>query len=296
MLLSKIGKIAIPKTSLARIAFAGLGKIVDHTSKQLKMSLNSEQTASLLSFAEKIVSEVGQGISDHFRNRSFSVLDKADGSPVTEADREAEAFLRNRIERKFPQDGIIGEEFGEKKGESDFVWVIDPIDGTQSFVHGVPLFGTLLGVLYRGKPVIGVINQPILGRMVSGDNRTARMNGQPVSVREPRCLSEATLLLTDPGDPLLLAGGERYLGLLDKAGFVRSWGDCFGYLSLTMGLADVMIDPVLNPWDLLPLLPILKGAGASVSDFAGGAAERGNSLVASSCPALHQEVLRVLNG
>jgi len=257
--------------------------------------LTAEQIRIFLGFAEEITLHVGGRIAERFHNRSFSVMDKADGSPVTEADREAEEFLRNRIARAYPSHGIIGEEFGEQGVGSDFVWVIDPIDGTKSFVHGVPLFGTLLGLLFKGQPLIGVIHQPILGRLVSGDNREACLNGEPIRVRAPRPLAEATLLLTDPADELLLERGEGYQVLLRKAGLVRSWGDCFGYQALVMGLADVMMDPVLNPWDLLPLLPVLRGAGAAVSDCEGGVAERGNSLVAATCPELRDEIVQILS-
>lgn len=258
--------------------------------------LSPEAVANFLSFAEEITREAGEGIAERFRSRSYSVESKKDGSPVTEADREAEAFLRDRIEREFPEHGIIGEEMGAKGTKQEFIWVIDPIDGTKSFVHGVPLFGTLVGLVHRHRPVVGVIHQPILDRMASGDNRRAWLNGEPIRVREERPLSKATVLLTDPSDGLLLDRGKPFEDFLREAGIVRSWGDCYGYLSLVMGLSDVMIDPILNPWDLLPMIPVLRGAGAVVTDCRGGPAEDGTSLIAASCRSLHQRALASLAG
>ena len=257
-------------------------------------SLSPETIAEFRIFAEQIAKEAGVRIAERFQSGSFSVQDKADGTPVTEADREAEEFLRKRITESYPEHGIIGEEFGSTGTENEFVWVIDPIDGTKSFVHGVPLFGTLIGVLHNRRPLLGVINQPIMNRMASGDNRTAWLNGQPIQIKGERLLSEATLLMTDPSDPILLGIGENYTAMLNEANVVRSWGDCFGYLSVISGFADVMIDPILSPWDLLPLLPILRGAGAVVSDFNGLSPDKGSSLVATTNRELHDQVLRGL--
>lgn len=257
--------------------------------------LGPESVSEFLDFARTIAAEAGKGIADRFNKRSFSVEAKEDGSPVTEADQEAERYLRDCIEREFPDHGIIGEEFGAKGVEQEFIWVLDPIDGTKSFVHGVPLFGTLVGLVHRKRPMVGVIHQPVLNRMASGDNRRAWLNGERIRVREERALTDSTLLLTDPSDPLLLDRGEGYTDLIREAGVVRSWGDCFGYLALVMGQADVMIDPVLNPWDMLPLLPVLRGAGAVVTDCNGEAAEEGTSLLATTCRSLHDRVIQGLS-
>ncbi len=259
-----------------------------------KSPLSPESISEFLDFARTIATEAGKGIADRFNSRSFSVEAKDDGSPVTEADQEAERYLRDCIAREFPEHGIIGEEFGAKGTNQEFIWVLDPIDGTKSFVHGVPLFGTLIGLLYRKRPVIGLIHQPVLGRMATGDNRHAWLNGERIRVRGDRPFSEATLLMTDPSDPLLLERGKSYTDLIRGAGVVRSWGDCFGYLALVMGQADIMIDPILNPWDMLPLLPVLRGAGAIVTDCNGGPAEDGTSLLASTSRGLHNRVLRGL--
>ncbi|MEM0965021.1 MAG: inositol monophosphatase family protein [Verrucomicrobiota bacterium] len=247
-------------------------------------------------FAEAITREAGELVAERFRRGSFEVEDKEDGSPVTEADRDAELLLRKRIESRFPEHGVIGEEFGGTDVSRDFVWVLDPIDGTKSFIHGVPLFGTLVGLLHENRSVIGCIFQPVLDQMAVGDNRTTFLNGEPTRVREARAISDSTLLLTDPSDPVFLDRGEVFKSLIREAGIVRSWGDCFGYLSLVSGKADAMLDPVLSPWDLLPLLPVLRGAGAIVSDFRGLNAEEGNSLIASSSREFHDRILECFAG
>lgn len=257
-------------------------------------SLSAGAVAEFVAFASAIAEEAGEGIASRFRDRSFAVESKDDGTPVTEVDLEAEALLRGRIAARYPDHGIIGEELGEEGRDREFVWILDPIDGTKSFVHGVPLFGTLVGLLHRGRPVVGLIHQPVLGRLAVGDNRGTWLNGKPARVRAPRPMEDATFLLTDPADPRLSTLGTPFAEMLGEAALVRSWGDCFGYLSLVSGMADVMIDPVLSPWDLLPLLPLLRGAGAVVSGFDGRPPEEGSSLVATTGRRLHGRVLRGL--
>ncbi|MFP4353109.1 MAG: inositol monophosphatase family protein, partial [Puniceicoccaceae bacterium] len=193
-------------------------------------ALSAGLVAEFVAFASEIANDAGIGIAARFRDRAFVVEDKDDGTPVTNADREAESLLRGRIAGRYPDHGIIGEELGEEGGDREFVWILDPIDGTKSFVHGVPLFGTLVGLLHRGRPVVGLIHQPILGRLAVGDNRRAWLNGKPARVRAPRPMEDATFLLTDPADPRLRALGAPFAEMLGEAAVVRSWGDCFGYL------------------------------------------------------------------
>jgi len=262
----------------------------------MKENLNAGKLEGFKKFAGEIVGEVGERIARRFRDREDSVESKDDGSPVTEADREAEEILRGRISVKFPSHGFIGEEFGNENEQAEFVWVLDPIDGTKSFIHGVPLFGTLIGLLYRGSPILGLIHQPVLDRLVVGDNRSAFLNGRMTSVREARPLDRATVLLTDPADPFFHHAGDPFRRFQEEAAVVRSWGDCFGYLQLASGRADVMIDPILSPWDLLPLLPILRGAGAVVTGVDGSSPEETQSIAASTCGELHQRVLAALGG
>lgn len=256
--------------------------------------LREETAAGIRVFAEKIVRQVGADIGRRFREGNFSVEDKSDGTPVTEVDREVEEKLRDRISTEFPGHGFIGEEWGTQDAHQEFVWVLDPIDGTKSFVRGVPLFGTLVGLLFRGKPILGLIYQPVLDRMVVGDGRTTLLNGKEARVRSARSLDQSTLLYTDPSDPFFLGKRDAFSQLQEKASIVRSWGDCFGYLLLVAGAADIMMDPELSPWDLLPLLPVLRGAGAIVTAIDGKDPEEGNSLLATTGPSLHDEVIRTL--
>lgn len=221
---------------------------------------------------------------------------KSDESPVTIADRRAEEVMRRLIGQRFPQHGIVGEEFGTERGDAEFVWVLDPIDGTKSFISAVPLFGTLIGLLHEGRPVLGCIHQPVLRQLMIGDGRTTTLNGTPVRVRDGVSLGEATLLCSDPVHPAKYQNGARFADLCGRARIVRSWGDCYGYLLVAAGWADVMVDPIMNPWDLLPIVPIITGAGGVVTDWQGGPAGR---MEACSCiaaaPGLQPEIVKILN-
>ena len=194
---------------------------------------------------------------------------KADASPVTAADRGAEELLRALIARKFPAHGVVGEEFGEDRPAAEFVWVLDPIDGTQSFISGVPLFGTLIALLHRGEPVLGAINLPALGQLMVGDGATTLLNGRPVRVRACPQVEDATLLTSDPRNPARFQNGPAFAALADRARLVRTWGDCYGYLLLAGGRADVMCDPVMNLWDVAALIPVVRGAGRHHHGLAG---------------------------
>ncbi len=222
---------------------------------------------------------------------------KSDESPVTLADRRAEEVMRRLIEKRFPDHGIVGEEYGTVRGDAEFVWVLDPIDGTKSFITAVPLFGTLIGLLHQGRPVLGCIHQPVLRQLMIGDGTTTTLNGTPVRVREGVPLAEATVLFSDPTHPAKYQDGARFEAVCGKARLVRSWGDCYGYLLVAAGWADVMLDPIMNPWDLQPIVPIIRGAGGVVTDWSGDPADR---MEASSCiaasPALHAEVASLLKG
>lgn len=236
--------------------------------------------------------ESGQRILDYW-NRGFQVDYKADATPVTEADREVEIYLRKCIQTVFPGHGIIGEEFGGERVGGDWVWVIDPIDGTKSFVSRIPLFGTLIGLLHCGEPVLGLIHQPVLQQLCIGDGHTTLRNGRPVTVRD--CASSADAVL-------LTSGLETFCGhpsapgwqrLISATRVSRTWGDCYGYMMVASGEADIMVDPVLNPWDILPLIPVIRGAGGIITAWDGGDPVTGSSAVAAG-PSLHRQVLNIL--
>jgi myo-inositol-1(or 4)-monophosphatase len=228
---------------------------------------------------------------------------KADDSPVTIADREAERVMRGLIEKRFPDHGIIGEEMGNDRPDAEWVWILDPIDGTKSFISGVPLFGTLIGLLHDGKPVVGCINQPVLNQLLIGDNARTTLNGKPVRARSTPTLKAATVLTTDPLRPHQCRDGRAYDRVACAAGMLRTWGDCYGYLLVSCGFADVMLDPRMASWDLLPLLPCVRGAGALVSDWNGNeiaplnpdAPEAKSYSCVAAVPELHTLVVEMLN-
>ena len=224
----------------------------------------------------------------------LAVETKADLSPVTAADRGAEELMRGLISKQFPSHGIIGEEFGSERPDAEWVWVLDPIDGTKSFISGVPLWGTLIALLHRGQPVLGCINQPVLNQLVVGDGTTTTLNGQPVRCRPTRRIEDATVLTSDPFNPGKHQDGAAFQRLIARAKLVRTWGDCYGYLLVATGQADVMADPIMNPWDIAALVPVIRGAGGVISDWRGQPPYPAESTIAAATPELHAAVLATL--
>ncbi|MFI3290625.1 MAG: inositol monophosphatase family protein [Opitutales bacterium] len=222
---------------------------------------------------------------------------KADNSPVTLCDKNTELMLRERIKAKFPSHGIIGEEYGNENPDAEFVWVIDPIDGTKSFITKVPLFGTLIGLLHKGDPILGLINQPILKERIVGDNETCLFNGKPVEISTETSLKNATVLSSD----------TRYFNLCHKnkekawrefedgCNIMRSWGDCYGYMLVCRGLAHIMLDATLEPWDVLPLLPALRGAKLKVGDLRGGNDYKNFGCLATCTQELYDTCLKTFD-
>jgi histidinol phosphatase-like enzyme (inositol monophosphatase family) len=195
---------------------------------------------------------------------------KADHSPVTVADRESEMLLRQRIEQRYPQHGILGEEFGLTRPEAKLRWLVDPIDGTQSFIRGVPLYGVMLGLVAEDDALVGVVHLPALGESVAAwrgggcwwNDARARVSGVAR-------LEDAVLLTTDPLG--LLASEKRagYERLRGRVKMERGWGDCYGHVLVATGRAEIMLDPVLHEWDAAPLIPILEEAGGRFTDWRG---------------------------
>jgi histidinol phosphatase-like enzyme (inositol monophosphatase family) len=221
---------------------------------------------------------------------------KSDDTIVTRVDRDAEALMRGLLAKRFPGHGIIGEEYGEERADEEFVWSLDPIDGTISFASGSPLFGTQIALLHNGVPALGAINQPILRQLCLGDGDTTTLNGKQVRVREPRALSEATLLITDILRVPLHHDGAAFDALMRGVKLVRTWGDCYGYLLLATGHADIMGDPGRHhPWDVYPLVPVIRGAGGVITDWQGNDVLDLKSVLTTTSGALHHEVIRRLN-
>jgi len=244
-------------------------------------------------FIAELTAASGPIVRQHFGNLALAVEQKSDHTPVTEADRAAEAAMRKLINARFPSHGILAEEYGPERADAEWTWVLDPIDGTKSFIHGVPLFGTLIGLLHEGKPMLGAIDQPVLNWLCVGDGVATTLNGKPVRVRETRAMSEATLLTTCLVDSSMRHDPAAWLRLQKAAKMVRTWGDCFGYFLVATGQADVMCDAVMNLWDVLPLVPIIRGAGGLITDWSGGEVGDQKSCLAAS-PRLHRLALDLL--
>ncbi len=249
--------------------------------------------SELKTFCKALADESGKIIKKYFRS-GVGVELKADFSPVTIADKKAEEIIRNMILKEFPNHGILGEEFGNENPNAEYKWIIDPIDGTKSFIHGMITFGTLIALVKNNQPVLGVINQPILNDFLIGDNRSTELNGTKVRVRKTEKLEEALLLTTDHLNIAKYQNGQKFDDLIKKVKLYRTWGNCFGYYLVATGYADIMTDPIMSVWDTAALIPVVKGAGGVITDFKGNDVLENNSVIAAS-PSLHSEVIKLLN-
>jgi myo-inositol-1(or 4)-monophosphatase len=209
---------------------------------------------------------------------------------VTRADRETEQLLRSRIGAAYPNHGIAGEEYGVPEQRGQWTWVVDPIDGTQSFVHGVPLYTVLVALLREDTPVLGVIRNPALEETVSAAvGAGCRHNGRPCSVRACSGLAEAEVCTTD-FISLYRDAPVVHNRLASVAPFGRTWADAYGYLLLATGRMDAMVDPKMSIWDVAPLYPIIEEAGGKITDMSGNRSPLGDSAVAAH-PAIHAEII-----
>ena len=215
--------------------------------------------------------------------KSLDIERKSDDSPVTIADREAESIMRKAIAERYPEHGIIGEEHGRTNEESPVQWILDPIDGTKSFIHGIPMYTTLIGVLVEDEPVVGIIFAPALDELCeAAKGKGTRLNGELCSVRKCNNLSEATFLSTDVNTHAKFGYGSSFQSLVEKTRIHRTWGDAYGHMMVATGRADLMFDPVLNIWDAAPLLTILQEAGGVFCDTIGNETiQSGNGLSCS---------------
>ncbi len=246
------------------------------------MSTDKTELNQLLDFAVEIAREAGDITLRHFRG-SFVVERKVDNSFVTAADREAETHLRARIETAFPEDSILGEEAGETSGTSNRRWILDPIDGTYSFVHGIPLYGVLIGVELVGEPIVGVVNLPALNEIVYAARELGCFwNGEPARVSSTASLEEALLLCTDFGVCEQYGFGPAAASLQSRAHSRRTWGDAYGHVLVATGRADIMIDPIMNIWDCAALLPIVEEAGGTFTDWKGKRTIEGGNAISTN--------------
>ena len=246
-------------------------------------------------FVFDLTRESGELILEHFCDPDLKVYLKNDASPVTEADRQAEQILRKRISERFPTHGILGEEFEPFRQEAEWTWLLDPIDGTKSFVAGVPLFGTVISLQFHGKPVFGAIHLPAMeGQLLVGDGNIALLDGNKVTVRRPGSCNEWVVLTSDERDIFTYRNEFGWKNLLNKVAYCRTWGDCYGYFLVATGKADIMLDPVVNVWDFHGVIPIINGAGGKITNWLGKDAAGSESTVAASVE-IHSSVLSILN-
>lgn len=257
------------------------------------MKPGKAELQKLLDFSVMLARGAGDITLKYFRKQPETST-KSDGSYVTIADREAESYLRRQIAEMFPDDGILGEEEDELTGRSGRRWILDPIDGTYTFVHGVPFYGVLIALEIEGEMNIGVVNIPALGEIVSAATGCGcYLNGEPTRVSTTTKLDEALLLCTD----FVAADKHGFAAPIERiqrsVKNSRTWGDCYGYVLVATGRADVMLDPVMNLWDCAPFLPIMEEAGGTFTDWRGvRTVAAGNSIATNGL--LFEEVMKII--
>lgn len=256
--------------------------------------MTRDRLPDLLDFAVEVAWRAGRSAFAHYQT-GLTAETKPDASPVTIADRNAEQLARDLIEARFPQDGIIGEEFGTVRGDATRRWILDPIDGTRTFVRGVPFFGCLLALEDNGQPVVGVMYFPALEETVyAARGEGAWWNGRRARVSDVSALDRALLLATDLDHIERQGYGDGFARLRARAGMLRTWGDCYGHALVATGRAEVMLDPVMSVWDAAALKPIIDEAGGSFTSWQGEAIHTGGSAVSTNA-ALAREVAQLLN-
>jgi inositol-phosphate phosphatase/L-galactose 1-phosphate phosphatase/histidinol-phosphatase len=245
--------------------------------------------------APALADAAGAIIRRYFR-QNLAVIDKPDLSPVTIADRDSEAAIRALIAQRFPHHGVIGEELGADRPEAEFVWVLDPIDGTKSFISGVPLFGTLIALVHQGRAILGVLDQPISReRWLGIAGRPSTHNGTPIRTRACAGLTHATLFTTAPDlfHAGTMAGFER---VRREVKLTRYGADCYAYGLVALGCIDTVMESGLKPHDYCALIPIIEGAGGIVTNWQGVPAglTSGGDVIASGDRALHEAILALV--
>jgi histidinol phosphatase-like enzyme (inositol monophosphatase family) len=260
------------------------------------MALAEPLAGELVAFAHPLADRAAEIVGGSFRT-PVTGESKLDASPVTIADREAERVMRELIRERYPEHGIAGEEFGSEGAGAELVWHLDPIDGTKSFVGGRPLFGTLIGLSVRGRPVLGIIDQCILHERWQGlAGQGARWNGAPARVRACARLDQATLYATSP--LMFAAGAERaaFERVQQAVRYPLFGGDCYAYGLLALGFADLVIEAGLKHHDFMALVPVVEGAGGTMTDWDCRplTASSGGRVIAAGDPRMHRAALELL--
>jgi histidinol phosphatase-like enzyme (inositol monophosphatase family) len=248
----------------------------------------TESLESLMQAVAELARVAGDAALRHYRT-PLAVEAKDDGSPVTIADREAERVARAWIERRFPADGIVGEELGVSRPQARRRWILDPIDGTKSFVRGVPLWGTLVAVAEGDEVLAGAAYFPAVGEIVAAaPGCGCWADGARARVSPVASLAEATVLVTDERFPTAPGRRERWGRLARSAAVSRTWGDCYGYLLVATGRADVMVDDFVSAWDAAALLPVITEAGGVFTDWRGRSTPFGGGAIATNAALAHE--------
>jgi len=253
----------------------------------------------LMDFAVKIAIASGSIARKYFRTQvSVDTKSKQQFDPVTVADREIEQFLRNKILKHYPDHGIIGEEQGVTSGNSS-TWVIDPIDGTRGFISGAPMWGTLLGLLDKGRPMLGLMHQPFVRETFYADRNAAWLRQgttiRQLSTRPTRKLADAILFCTHPSMFANTSDRNAFARIEAASRYSRFGSDCYGYCLLAAGFVDLVVEADLKPYDIIPLIPLIESAGGVVTDWQGNTPMNGGRILAAANRRLHRAALELLN-
>jgi inositol-phosphate phosphatase/L-galactose 1-phosphate phosphatase/histidinol-phosphatase len=257
----------------------------------------SADLAPFVALANDLADQSGAILRRYFR-QPIAVDDKSDASPVTVADREVEQTLRAAIAKSFPDHGILGEEFGSQRTDADYVWVLDPIDGTKSFITGKATFGTLIALCRKGVPIVGVIDQPIIReRWIGAEGSATTFNGAPAKTRRGVALADALLYATTPE---MFVDGDLadYARLTAQVKHALYGADCYAYGLLASGFTDLVCEASLKPYDYCALVPVVSGAGGAITDWEGRplTIASGPRVIAAGDAALHAAARAVLSG
>ncbi len=255
---------------------------------------------TLIAFANRLADTSGAVIRPLFRQR-IDVAHKQgvhDFDPVTEADKGAERAIRDLLARERPDDGILGEEYGEQKGASGYRWILDPVDGTRAFITGRHEWGSLIALEQDGKPVLGILDQPVLGERFIGVNGAAHLvqggKSERLEVRACASLSDAILCSTDPGAYFTKEQLAAFARVDREVKMTRYGGDCYLFAALALGFVDIVIEANFQAWDVAALIPLVEGAGGIITDWNGGSAQSGKSILATGDRRIHEAALALL--
>jgi histidinol phosphatase-like enzyme (inositol monophosphatase family) len=265
-----------------------------------RAKLTTDDLQEFAAFAEELAEIAGAVILPHFRQQIAidNKLGNAGFDPVTEADRAAEKAIRVHVQSRYPDHGVLGEEFGHTPGKSPLTWVIDPIDGTRAFMCGMAQWGTLIALNDGVRPVLGVLDQPFMKERWIGFNGTARFRSRnginAIRTRPCSSLEAAILTTTSPTGYFTDAESDAFLKLADRARLTRYGGDCYAYGLLALGMIDLTVEAALKPWDIQALIPIVEGAGGVITGWDGADAAQGGRVIACGDRKLHAAVVDLL--